>query len=551
MISTFNTDSQYKVLASAQITITDQTDAANLAGNISVINSTKNQVYLLGASEPFVPNWSLQPLVLKPFMIASSIYIDRTNPDLFDPFIYPDLDNPTGNSDAYIKNIQWYKIDQAGNKTTIEVDDTFSHEWTYKGDTNIKITDKRQLVINNNFLDRNETATILCNFSFSDPYAGISVPVSYSIDITCLSTGSGATRAVVDPIDGTSFYNNNPKSLSLLGGYYKDGIEQDLQKMIETGDSSSNVKWAIRSGIEMGGWKILDPETQDDDMHLPQNERCYEIHRFVTDPSGNIVYDENGKPQTEKTKNSKGGVVLKVFRGLIAGSDVIKLTVEDSEAQGTSNSAMEVIYDYSDPTRVTIHSSNGDKLVGGITGADRTEIKAVVTHEGVLLEEDASEYETDFDYYWFRANLDATKMENMYIDEYGELKFKNVSEMDYTLAEGWPKKGARKMRISREHIDNKNTFMLDLTDKRLLRRLQNRQRIMTNLLTEDEFTKAKILNVRNGVNPHDIESHYITAFEVKAQQRAIQEKLVEAFLDSCKTQHVDTTVDTTKEPTDK
>lgn len=533
MLSTLAND-KYKVLASAQITITDQTDAANLAGNISVINSTKNQIYLLGSSDPFVPNWGTQPLVLKPFIVASSVFLNGTNPDLFNPFIYPDLNTPTGNNDAYIKNIQWYKIDQAGNKTAISEDETFSHEWTYQGDSPVTITDKRQLVISKNFLNRNDTATILCNFSFNDPYAGISVPVSYSIDITCISTGSGATRAVINPIDGTSFYNDNPKSLNLISGYYKDGVEQDLQKMIETSGSASNVKWAIRSGVEMGGWKILDPASQDDDIDLPQNERCYEIHRFVTDMDGSIITGPDGKPKTEKTTNAKGGVILKIFRGLIAGSDVIKVTVEDSEVAGSANAAMEVIYDFSDPTRVTIDSSNGDKLVGGITGADRTEFKAVVTHEGVLLEEDASEYNTDFDYYWFRTNLDASKMDNMYLDEGGNIQFKNVSEADYTQEEGWPKKGARKMRINREHIDRKNTFMLDLTDKRLLRRRKNRLRAMENLLTEEEFSKAKLINVRSGVLPHDIESHYVTAFEMKAQQKAIQEKLVEAFLESCK-----------------
>ena len=534
MLSTLSSNEQYKVLASAQITITDQTDAANLAGNISVINSTKNQIYLLGANNPFVPSWEEQPLVLKPFMIASSVFLEGTNPDLFDPFLYPDLSQPTGNSDAYIKNIQWYKIDQAGNKEQIEEDDTFSHEWTYKGDSNVKITDNRQLVISKNFLGKNDTATILCNFSFSDPYAGISVPVSYSIDISCLSTGSGATRAVINPIDGTSFYNDNPKELKLVGSYYKDGIEQDLQKMIESDGNASNVKWAIRSGIEMGGWKILDPTTQDDDISLPQNERCYEIHRFVTGPDGEIMMGPDGKPQTEKTKNAKGGVVLKVFRGLIAGSDVIKLTVEDSEAAGSGNSAMEVIYDYSDPTRVTIDSSNGDKLVGGIIGADRTEFKAVVTHEGVLLEDDASEYDTDFDYYWFRTNLDASKMDNMYLDESGTIQFKNVSEPDYTLDEGWPKKGARKMKISRDYVDRKNTFMLDLTDKRLLRRRKNRMKIINNLLTEEEFIRARNANIKNGLLASDIESHYVTAFEMKAHERAIQDKLVQAFLESCK-----------------
>ncbi len=90
-------------------------------------------------------------------------------------------------------------------------------------------------------------------------------------------------------------------------------------------------------------------------------------------------------------------------------------------------------------------------------------------------------------------------MDNMYLDEGGNIQFKNVSEADYTQEDGWPKKGARKMRINREHIDRKNTFMLDLTDKRLLRRRKNRLRTMENLLTEEEFSKAKLINVRSGV----------------------------------------------------
>lgn len=525
-----NPNNNYKILASAQITITDQTDAANLAGNLATINGTKNQVFLLGSSDSYVPDWRTQPLVIKPYMIASNVFINGNNPDLFDPFTYPDLNSPTGHSDAYIKNIQWYKIDQAGNKTIINKDDTFSHEWTYKGESNIKVTDNRQLVINKNFLEKNESTTIICNFSFNDPYAGISVPVSYSIDITCLSTGSGATRPVINPIDGTSFYNNNPKTLTLIGDFYKDGVEQDLQKMIETDNSASNVKWSIRSGVDMNGWRILDPANQDTDDTLPSNERCYEIHRYVKDANGNIIM-ENGKPKTEKTTNAKGGVILKVFRGLIAGSDVIKLTVEDSNSVG-SYSAVEVMYDYSDPTRVTIDSSNGDKLVGGVVGADRTEFKAVVTHEGTLLDDNASEYNTDFDYYWFRTNLDASKMDNMYMDAEGNIQFKNVNDADYTLEEGWPKKGARKMRISREFIDKKNTFMLDLTDKRTQRRLLNRVNKLTTLITEDDFNKAKTLNVQSGINKEDIQNHYTTAFEMKAQEKAIQEKLVDAFVES-------------------
>lgn len=519
----------YNVLASAQVTITDHTDAANLAGNIAVVNSTKNQVYLLGSSEPYVPNWEEQNLVLRPFMIASNIYSDGINPDLFDPEKYPDLETANGTTGgAYIKNIAWSIIDQAGVKKEINAssDDNYSHSWTYNDKI---INDKRQLVIKKNILDRNDAATIIVNFSFHDPHAGIAVPVSYSIDLTCISTGSGATRAVINPVNGTSFYNNNPEVLDCIGEYYKDGVVANLQKMIESASETSSVQWAIRAGNQLGGWLVLDPTRQDNDG-IQQDQKIFEIHRYVTKPNGDIDTDEFGNPKTEKTNNARGGVILKVYRGLIAGSGVIKMTVTDSSVSGQTTSAMEVLYDYSDPTRVTIDSSNGDKLLAGIVGADQTTLKAVVTHEGVLLDDSAPAYTKSFDYYWYRISSDGNTMDNMWVDDRGTIQFTDVSGVDYTPENGYPKTGTRTMLIKKDYVDKKGTFMLDLLDKASKQRLLRRERLLTDLISEEQYKTAKIVNMRNGVSSSDIEAHYVTAYELKATEEAVKAELLKAFL---------------------
>ena len=45
-------DPNYKVLATAQITVTDQTDASNLAGNLTIVNGSKSQAYITGSNQP-------------------------------------------------------------------------------------------------------------------------------------------------------------------------------------------------------------------------------------------------------------------------------------------------------------------------------------------------------------------------------------------------------------------------------------------------------------------------------------------------------------------
>lgn len=517
----------YKVLASAQITITDQTDAANLAGSMTVVNSSKAQTYLNGASAPYVPNWKTNHLVLRPNMMATSIVSEGKNPDLFDPWLYPDLSNP-----SYITNIKWYLIDQAGNRKELDILDSnnnetgtdstlFGHAWEYSREGGIKkrITDARQLVVKDNFLDRNEAVTFAMQFAFVDPNTNISIPCIYDIDVNCIASGGGATRAVLSALNGTSFYNDDPQFLSLLCEYYKDGVRQELQDMIESGKSSTAVRWAVRDGSATGGWRILNPGEG-----TSGSEQLYEICR--------IKDDQSGFEPLPSENNARGGVALKVYRGLIAGSDVVRATIEDGDLSGQQSNAMEVLYDYSDPTRIYIDSSNGDKLIAGGDGKDKTALKAVVTYEGTLLEDGAAEYDTTFDYYWYKVDSDGNTMYNMYIDDSdGLIKFINVDEPDYETL-GFPKKGARSMKVERKDIDKKATFMIDLLDKKASTRLATREYTLANLVSEDQFEKARTINVKNGLTHDDMSSIYETAYELKAYETTKQDKLVKEFVDS-------------------
>ena len=57
------------------------------------------------------------------------------------------------------------------------------------------------------------------------------------------------------------------------------------------------------------------------------------------DELGNIT-------RTEKTKNAKGGTLLIIRPDLIAGSDIIKLTITDDTLSDAQSNALENVYDY-------------------------------------------------------------------------------------------------------------------------------------------------------------------------------------------------------------
>ena len=158
MANIFNINDK-SILATASITITDQTDAATLAGGISVISGSKNQVYLTGSASPFSPDWTKNNLVIRPYLYASTITRgigteNEYNPDLFSPIEYPSLSNPgdLNVSKAYINtnDLSWYIRDANGTETLInpELNSNFTYSYTNNGTL---YADKRYLVIKNNF----------------------------------------------------------------------------------------------------------------------------------------------------------------------------------------------------------------------------------------------------------------------------------------------------------------------------------------------------------------------------------------------------------------
>lgn len=524
----------YKVLASAQLTITDQTDAANLAGNMTIVNSTKSQVYLNGATNPFIPNWEVEKdrLVIRPYMVASSIFktnLDgKYNPDLFDPLEYRNL-----TAAGYIKNLKWFLIDSSGYRKELKIinDETgletgpdatnFSHIWDYPNgnEAPIRITDKRQLVVKKNILEKDQTASLLVSFSFKDPFANISIPVNYTIDIMCLSTGGGATKVVIKPVSGTSFYNDDPEYLLAVADYYKDGKHVDyteIEKLLNS-NNGTNIQWHIRDGSVQGGWVHLDPTTQDS-IPTNQNPKCFEVCKIDSYNANMDTY------VVSKTTRANGGQALKIYRGLIAGSDVIRATIEDGDLSGQASSAVEVYYDTTDPTLVDIDSSNGDKLVGGHEGTDRTVLKAVVRHLGNLLADDAPEYDNLFDYYWYRISQDGQTIHNMYLDGDGHLQFTDVKTEGYV-----PKKGARRMQVDRTNVNVKATFDLDLVDKKENETLMNKSLLLMALPSTGEFHEARMVNAAAEVPKGDLDAAYATSYEIKAYNKGVQDALIDQF----------------------
>lgn len=523
-------DPNYKVLATAQTTITDQTDASNLAGNMTVVSGSKSQMHVTGSSQPYNPDWKTSNLVLRPYMIATNVYrgssSDRYNPDLFDPKEYPDLENPgdTNVTTKYIHDIQWYIVDSANNQTliNIEEDSRFSHTWSYRDAENeeLVLSDKRTLVIKDNILEKDQIASIVVKFSFHDPFADIRIPVTYEVQINSISTGVGTSKASINSIDGNSFYNaDENQQLRFKGDYYSEGVYIDLDQRLQDGVSNTRVEWFIRTN---NGWTILDAATQNDNQwNSPGKTPLYEIHRVVS------RHEDGSINETQKTTNVKGGTVLIITPGLIAGSDIIRFTITDDQQSDMKSSALENVYDYSDPTQCYIWSSNGDKLYKGME-APGTSLKAVVTYKGELLTDEDERYNTDFDYYWYRIDGSGNVIENIY-NNGGNLGFKNTEDPDYSVEGAFPKALSRTIEIEPKHIDNKATFTVDLLNKREAKYRMFRSNLLRSMPTEEELQNARIIAINSGLSRYDYEEITNTAIEMRAFTIAQEENILKAY----------------------
>lgn len=523
-------DPNYKVLATAQLTITDQTDASNLAGNMTVVSGSKSQIYLTGATQPYNPDWKMSNLVIRPYMIATNVYrgssSDKYNPDLFDPKEYPNLESPgdVNVSGKYIYDINWYLVDSTGNETLIDVnsDSRFSHTWTYKDKQNsdLVLTDKRTLVIRDNILEKDSIASIIVKFSFHDPFADIRIPVTYEIQINNLSTGLGSTKAAINSINGNSFYNaNDNEQLIFEANYFNEGVLADLESKLSSPISQLKVEWFIKTS---NGWTILDAASQDDNTwNRPGSQKLYEIHRV-------IERNEDGSiKRTEKTTNRKGGTVLIITPGLIAGSDTIKLTITDDEKSDLKTSALENVYDYSDPTQCYVHSTNGDKLYKGMN-APGTTVSAVVTYKGELLNNDDPRYNTMFDYYWYRTDQLGEVVENIYYDEFDELQFISTSAPNYK-EDGFPVASKRSIDLKPKHIDYKATFSVDLLNKQQAMLAEHRHNLLRSMPTEEELRDAQAMIINAGMSKYNNKEILETAKDIRAFKIAQEDNIKEAF----------------------
>lgn len=510
MANIFNLNDK-SILATASITITDQTDAANLAGGISVVTGGKNQVYLTGAeANPFSPDWKKNNLVLRPYLYANTITratgtLNEYNPDLFSPIEYPDLNRPEDNnvSTAYINtnNLFWYLRDANGTETLIDPNINYDFSYSYTNG-NTLFSDKRFLVIKDNFIPKDSFVTIICKFDFYDPFAKIHVKQSYEIDLSCLSTGQGTNQLVINSVNGNTIYNSSPEYIDLYCSHYKNGNKIDIQTEIEDAGKSSNLYWYIRSS-NGEGWILLDGTKQNNDAYNLRN--MFEIRRYTRYDSNYNVYS------TELTNSNRGGFYLRIHPALITGSNVIKAVYTSSDDKA-SFTALETVYDDTDSVQAYIHSSNGDKIYQGVQSIGTT-LTCMVKYQGQLLQSSDERYENNFEYYWFKVSSDGTNTWNIWLDNTGSL---NQQLMTEDLPMESLHKSSRILPIKADNVDNINMFQCVVVDKISKIAANEREQLLKNSPSEEDLMTASLLLNDLGMDDLDYDEVLNTAYEINA-----------------------------------
>ena len=509
---------KYEAIATASTIITDETDASYLTGNLTVVNSSRNQIYYTGQSNPYSPDWSNTNLVIRPYLLATNIYktgdSGRYNPDLFSPTEYRTFNDLAAHSfdTPMINDIHWFIKDMSGvEKEITSSTDGFAFTWTYNIDSNTSITcnDKRQLVINDNILKSNTTCEIICKFGFYDPYARITISQQFAISLSNVATGEGVNKAVIESLNGTSIYNGTPDYLELEAHYYRAGVEVDLQSELEDAINPTTIQWYIRD-VSNGGWKLLDSTTQSLVNDLTDNDgNNYDICKKEYDA-------ENDKIKYVITNNAKGGVLLRIYPDLISGSDSIKLVVTDGQQNGAKFNDITVVYDNTDDTKAYIHLSNGNKIRRSEANVGTT-AKVVITYQGELLTDDSSLYNTEFDYYWYIYSFDKDETRNVWTsaDTSSGLKYKKVTNDDSFT----PVKSDRSIYLTYNDITREEQLTVDVVVRSVQIAEQSKAKLMNTLLvSEDEMNEAQAINSSLGIDDTDIEAQLFTANELRVNR---------------------------------
>lgn len=485
------------ILATASISIANQSTSAELLGNLTIEEGNKNQIYTAGLPAPYYPDWTKDYLVIKPYCTASTItkvndFLETYNPDLFDESVYPDLNDAQyyERTKTYIRNLKWYIRNVSGLETEIEENESFSFSYT-------ECPDNRYLVIKNNFLQRDTYVTIICKFNYNDPYTGATIPQAYALDLSCISTGQGTDQLLISNTLGTSIHNNDPAYIELYVTYFSNGENIDVQSQIENATLQSSVQWYKRASSE-DGWILLDATNQDNNEFNSDTVKCYEIRRYTKT-------DGTGVFETEKTYSARGGFMLRVFPALIKSSDVIKAVFTNTNKNNSQFTATEIVYDTTDIVQAYITSSAGDKLYKDVD-TNGTTLTCMINYQGQLLEDGDPRYGDDdysgdadgetglFDYYWFRMSQDGLMTYNLYKDFAGEIQMQLVTDDTQLI------KSSRIINIKAQHIEDLNMFQCFVVDKKVEAKAYNLRKLERALPSESAVNTAALI----ANNPEDI-----------------------------------------------
>lgn len=488
-----------KIKASASVTIVDETEASTLTGSMLVIKGSKNQIFITGQSNPFSPDWTKNNLVIRPFLQATNVTKqndigEEYNPDIFSPAEYSSGLHTYG----YVNDIHWYLRDSAGVETEIYESDEFSLSHTYEiNGERIVCSDSRQLVIKDNILNKNSSADIVCKFSFYDPFAHINVIQQLETNLINIASGQSNSRLITTCVNGSTITNNSSPYVDIIARFYGETGEEDIGALLLEGDAITSCLWYVR---RYDGWILLDP-TAEGQASANEQAKLYDIMsiRSYEEDTGLYILD--------KFEGAKGNAAIRIHPALIMGSEVIKCVFTD--ATGAKYHSIQVVSDITDDTTVELYCSNGKRLRKG--SIENTTIKAVVTYKGVLLEEESSLYDTEFDYYWYKYTIS----DDNYVNVYNNAQNDIVENDDLTN----PIKGLRTLYVDTDDIasDEKEArFTLDLVEYGALAAQAAQASYFARAISEEDLGIALIANKSVGID--DIEAAIFTAQELNSEE---------------------------------